>query len=262
MGVLNVTPDSFSDGGLALHPADAAERALAMEAEGADIIDIGAESTRPGAEPIDAAEEWKRLHPVFERLAGRLRVPISIDTYRSETARLALEHGAAIVNDVSGLSYDAGLGAVVAAHGAALVLMHTRGRSRDMYVEARYNDVAREVAEELQHSIERAINHGVSWDHLVIDPGLGFAKQAAHSFAALASLETFAALGRPVLAGPSRKSFLTAAAGKRPAAERDWATAAAVTAAVLGGAHIVRVHRVREMLEVVRVADAIRTHAS
>jgi dihydropteroate synthase len=262
MGVLNVTPDSFSDGGLALDPSDAVERALTLEAEGADIIDIGAESTRPGAEAVDAGEEWRRLHPLLEGLAGRLRVPISVDTYRADTARLALQHGAAIINDISGLGYDAGLGAVVAKHGAALVLMHTRGRSRDMYVEARYHDVAREIAEELQHSIARALKDGVSWDRLVIDPGLGFAKHAAHSFAALASLERFAALGRPVLAGPSRKSFLTAAVGKRPAADRDWATAAAVTAAVLAGAHIVRVHRVREMVEVVRVADAIRTHAS
>lgn len=262
MGVLNVTPDSFSDGGLALDPAAAIERVMAMESAGADIVDIGAESTRPGADALDATEEWQRLRPVLKGLAGRLRVPVSIDTYRAETARRALDEGVAIVNDISGLGYDSGLGPVVAARGAALVLMHTRGRSRDMYGKAQYGDVTTDVARELQRSIERAIGHGVRWDRLVIDPGLGFAKQAVHSFEALAATDRFASLGRPVLVGPSRKSFLTSATGARPADARDWATAAAVTAAVLGGAHIVRVHRVPEMVDVVRVADAIRDHAA
>jgi dihydropteroate synthase len=258
MGVLNVTPDSFSDGGEALDPARAIDRALALEAEGADIIDIGAESTRPGAAAVDAVEEWRRLRPVLKGLAPRLRIPISIDTYRADTARRALDEGVAIVNDISGLGYDAALGAIVAARGAALILMHTRGRSRDMYVEARYANVVRDVTRELQRRIERAVGAGVPLDRLVIDPGLGFAKKAAHSMTVLASLEAFAALGRPILSGPSRKSFLTSATGDRPAGDRDWATAAAVTASVLGGAHIVRVHRVAEMIEVARVADAVR----
>jgi dihydropteroate synthase len=261
MGVLNVTPDSFSDGGRALAAPRAIELALAMESDGADILDVGAESTRPGAAAIDEEEEWRRLRPVLKGLAGRLRIPLSIDTYRAVTARRALDEGAAMVNDISGLGYDAGLGAIVAARGAALVLMHTRGRSRDMYIEAHYDDAVSEIARELQRSIERAVGHGVPWDRLVIDPGLGFAKQAAHSLAALASTHYFAQLGRPVLVGPSRKSFLTAATGAQPAADRDWATAAAVTAAVLGGAHIVRVHRVAQMVQVVRVADAIRNAA-
>ena len=261
MGVLNVTPDSFSDGGLALDPEAGIARALAMESAGADIIDVGAESTRPGAAAIDAPDEWRRLRPVLKGLAGRLRVPLSIDTYRAETARRALDEGAAIINDISGLGYDAGLGSVVAARGAALVLMHTRGRSRDMYGEAQYGDVTTDVARDLQRSIERAIGYGVPWDRLMIDPGLGFAKHATHSFEALATTACFAALGRPVLVGPSRKSFLTSATGARPADQRDWATAAAVTVAVLGGAHIVRVHRVAEMVEVVRVADAVRNQA-
>jgi dihydropteroate synthase len=261
MGVLNVTPDSFSDGGLAFDPVAAIDRALAMESEGADLIDIGAESTRPGADAIDAAEEWRRLRPVLKGLARRLRLPVSIDTYRAETARRALDEGVAMVNDISGLGYDPGLGPVVAARGAALVLMHTRGRSRDMYGEARYGDVSNEVARELQRCVERAIGHGVPWDRLVIDPGLGFAKQAPHSFAALAATDRFASLGRPVLVGPSRKSFLTSATGALPADQRDWATAAAVTVAVLGGAHIMRVHRVAEMVQVVRVADMAREHA-
>jgi dihydropteroate synthase len=262
MGVLNVTPDSFSDGGRALDADRAVHLASAMEAAGADIIDIGAESTRPGAEPVDAAEEWRRLRPVLKALAGRLRAPLSIDTYRAETARRALDEGVAIVNDISALRYDAALGAVVAARGAALILMHTRGRSRDMYGEARYDNVVTDVARELQRGIERAVGSGVSFDRLIVDPGLGFAKQADHSFSALAGTHGFAALGRPLLIGPSRKSFLTSATGPVPAAERDWATAAAVTAAVLGGAHIVRVHRVAEMVQVVRVADRIRLHSA
>ena len=258
MGVLNVTPDSFSDGGVAFEPAAALDRALAIAAEGADILDVGAESTRPGAEPLDDEEEWRRLRPILKGLTVRLRIPISVDTYRAETARRALDAGAAMINDISGLEYDAGLGAVVATRRAALVLMHTRGRPREMYHEARYSDVVAEVGRELQRRVERAIGAGVTWDRLIVDPGLGFAKQAAHSFTALAALDTLAGLGRPLLVGPSRKSFLTLAAGARPAAERDWATAAAVTAAVLAGAHIVRVHRVAEMVQVVKVADAIR----
>jgi dihydropteroate synthase len=261
MGVLNVTPDSFSDGGLAADPGRAVDRALALEAEGADLLDIGGESTRPGAAPVDSAEEWRRLKPVLHGLAARLRVPISVDTYRAETARRAVDLGASIINDVSGLLYEPALGDVVAARGAALILMHTRGRSRDMYGQAQYRDVTSEIARELQRSVERAIGHGVPWDRLVVDPGFGFAKQAAHSMAVLARFDAFASLGRPILSGPSRKSFLTAATGPLPPQERDWPTAAAVTASILAGAHIVRVHRVAEMAQVVRVADAIRVAA-
>jgi dihydropteroate synthase len=261
MGVVNVTPDSFSDGGLALDPRHAIDLVQTMEAGGADIVDIGAESTRPSASAIDAAEEWRRLRPVLKGLAGRVRVPLSIDTYRADTARRAIDEGVAIVNDISGLGYDPGLGRIVAARGAALVLMHTRGRSRDMYDQARYSDVTTEVTRELQRSVERAVGCGIALERLIVDPGLGFAKRADHSLVALAFTERFAALGRPLLIGPSRKSFLTAATGDRPAGARDWATAAAVTAAVLAGAHIVRVHRVQEMVDVVRVADAIRASA-
>jgi dihydropteroate synthase len=274
MGVLNITPDSFSDGGVAFDPARAIELALRLEGEGADIIDIGAESTRPGAAAVDAEEEWRRLRPVLKALPHRLRVPVSIDTYKADVARRALDAGVAIVNDISGLSYDPRLGALVGSRGAALVLMHTRGRSSDMYRHANYDDVAVDVARELQRSLERAVGLGVAYDRLVLDPGLGFAKRAEHSFSALAGLDRLAALGRPLLVGPSRKSFLTAASGsharqprvgpgsgEQPAAERDWATAAAVTASVMAGAHIVRVHRVAEMVQVARVADAIRNAA-
>jgi dihydropteroate synthase len=261
MGVLNITPDSFSDGGVALDPARAIDLALAMEADGADIIDLGAESTRPGAAVVDAETEWARLRPVLKGLPQRVRVPISIDTYKAEVARRALDTGVAIVNDISGLGYDPGLGALVASRGAALVLMHTRGRSDDMYKQATYDDVTADVARELQRAVERAVGAGVAWDRLVLDPGLGFAKRAEHSFSVLAGLWRLASLGRPLLVGPSRKSFLSASAGADAAADRDWATAAAVTAAVLGGAHIVRVHRVGEMVQVARVADAVRDAA-
>lgn len=261
MGVLNLTPDSFSDGGQAFEPTRAIERALAIEAEGADLLDLGGESTRPGADPVDAAEEWRRVQPVLAPLAARLKIPISIDTYRAATAERALDAGAAIVNDISGLEYDPRLGAVVAAAGAALILMHTRGRSRDMYGLADYDDVVAEVARELEQRIDHAVALGIPRDRLVIDPGLGFAKKAPHSMTVLACLDSLAALGRPLLSAPSRKSFLTSATGPLPPHERDWATAAAVTASVLAGAHIVRVHRVAEMVHVVRVADAIRAAA-
>ena len=261
MGVLNVTPDSFSDGGQAFDPARAIERALMLEADGADLLDLGGESTRPGADTVGADEEWRRIQPVLHGLAGKLQIPISIDTYRAETAERALDGGAVVVNDISGLEYDARLGPVVAARGAALVLMHTRGRSRDMYQQAHYDDVLAEIARELQQRVDHAVTCGVMRDRIVIDPGFGFAKKAPHSMRALACLDQLAALGQPILSGPSRKSFLTAATGPLAPADRDWVTAAAVTASVLAGAHIVRVHRVAEMVQVVRVADGIRAAA-
>jgi dihydropteroate synthase len=258
MGVLNVTPDSFSDGGQAFDAAAAVDRALEIEAEGADILDIGAESTRPGATPLDHEEEWRRLRPVLKGLTARLTIPVSIDTYRAETARRALDAGVAIVNDISGLEYDPRLGGIVAERRTALVLIHTRGRPQDMYQLARYGDVTAEVSRDLQRRVERAVGCGIGWERLIVDPGLGFAKQAVHSLRLLATLDTLAGLGRPLLVGASRKSFLAAAAGQGRAADRDWATAAAVTASILAGAHIVRVHRIAELVQVVRVADALR----
>jgi len=261
MGILNVTPDSFAEPGPRTDPAQAAEDALRMEEDGADIIDIGGESTRPGAEAVLAAEELARVVPVLRRLQGRLRVPLSIDTYKAEVAEAALAEGAVIVNDISGLRYDPAVGKVAAARRAALVLMHTRGRSREMYREAAYGALASEVIAELQQSLEAAVAAGVPRERIVLDPGLGFAKHAAHSFELLARLADLTALDRPLLVGPSRKSFLKAALGDLPPGAREFGTAAAVTAAVLGGAHIVRVHAVREMCEVVRVADEIRRRA-
>jgi dihydropteroate synthase len=257
MGILNVTPDSFSDGGVRFDAGRAIEDGLRMIEDGADVLDVGGESTRPGAEPLGVTEELRRVLPVVERLATS-GVPVSIDTYKADVARAAIEAGAVIVNDVSGLLFDPGLGGVAAETGAAIVLMHNRGRSREMYQRAEYADVAGEISQELTAAIARATSAGVSREAIIIDPGIGFAKQAAHSYAALAHLGDFARLDRPVLSGPSRKSFLTDAIGPTPPAERDWGTAAAVTASVLLGAHLVRVHRVADMVSVVRVADRIR----
>ena len=259
MGILNVTPDSFAGG--VTDPGLAAALALRMEADGADIIDIGGESTRPGADPVPVADELARVIPVIERLQGRLRVPVSIDTYKAAVARAAVAAGASIVNDISGLGYDPTLGDVVARTGAGLVLMHTRGRSRDMYREAGYGDVAAEVSAELQQALERAEAAGVPRAQVVLDPGIGFAKRSDESRAVLVNLAVFAKLGRPLLVGPSRKSFLADGQTPLPPVERDWGTAAAVTVSVLGGAHIVRVHNVAAMVQVVRVADALRAPA-
>ena len=257
MGVVNVTPDSFSDGGRWRDPGRAAGHALALEAAGADLLDIGGESTRPGADPVPAAEELRRVVPVLERLAGQARAPVSVDTAKAEVARAAIDGGAAMVNDVSGLRRDPALIGVVASGRAALVVMHSRGASRDMYREACYADVGAEVARELRASVAAAVAGGVDRSRILIDPGLGFAKRAGQSYAALAALGRLAALDRPILVGPSRKSFLAGRADRGPG-DRDWATAAAVTAAILEGAHVVRVHRVGEMRRVAEVADRCR----
>ena len=261
MGVLNVTPDSFSDGGRLDDVDGAVAAGLRMVEDGADILDVGGESTRPGAEPLPEAEEMRRVLPVVERLARETDAPISIDTYKANVAREAIARGAVIVNDVSGLLYEPALGRVAAAAGTPLVLMHTRGRSRGMYELARYDDVMGEVAAELSQAIDRATASGVTRDAIVVDPGFGFAKRAEHSFEVLARLDELAALDRPILSGPSRKSFLKQAIGDREPRDREWGTAAAVTASILSGAHIVRVHNVRDMVDVVRVADRMRAAA-
>lgn len=261
MGILNVTPDSFADASPSFDSATAVDRALQMEEEGADILDIGGESTRPGTEPVTASEELSRVLPVVKALARRVRVPISLDTYRAEVARAAIAEGATIINDISGLRYEPQLAEVAAASRVALVLMHMRGRPKGMYQEAVYHDLMGEVVAELTASMAVAAAAGVASERVIVDPGVGFAKQPKHSYGVLARLSTLAsALDRPVLVGPSRKSFMRDALAGRPAPERDWGTAAAVTAAVLEGAHIVRVHAVGEMVQVVRVAEEIRRH--
>jgi dihydropteroate synthase len=259
MGILNVTADSFADAAPTPDAATAIERGIRMAADGADILDVGGESSRPGIDPGTAGEELARVVPVVRELARRLTLPISVDTYRAEVARAALGEGASIINDISGLRYEPALAGVVARSDAALILMHMRGRSKQMYAEAVYADVAAEVTAELRASPGVAAAAGVGLERIIVDPGLGFAKRPTDSYGVLARLpELAAALDRPVLVGPSRKSFLREAVGGRPAPERDWGTAAAVAAAVLLGAHMVRVHAVKEMVQVVKVAEELR----
>jgi dihydropteroate synthase len=260
VGILNITPDSFSDGGRRLDARQAIEDGCRMLEAGADILDVGGESTRPGAEPLAADEELRRVLPVVAGLAAKGAL-VSIDTYKAVVAREAMAAGAVIVNDVSGLQFEPELGGAVAAGGAAIVLMHNRGRSAEMYRAAVYADVPGEIAAELTAAMARAAAAGIRREAIIIDPGIGFSKQAQHSFAALAHLPSLASLDRPILSGPSRKSFLNEAIGSRAPGGREWGTAAAVAASVLLGAHMVRVHRVAEMVDVVRVADRIRAAA-
>ncbi len=258
MGVINVTPDSFSDGGRFIDPARALDIAQAMVAAGADLLDIGGESTRPGAQPVGAAEERARIVPALKAIAPNVSVPISIDTYKSDVAAAAIDEGATIINDISGFQFDPQLGPLAARRAVPAILMHSRGGPDTLHERTDYGDVVAEVLVELKMTISRAEDFGVARERLIIDPGLGFSKRAAHSMRVLAGMEHFAELGLPILMGPSRKSFLASATGPLAAEDRDWATTAAVTAAVLGGAHIVRVHNVGKMVHVVRVADMLR----
>jgi dihydropteroate synthase len=257
MGVLNVTPDSFSDGGLYLDPDRALARGLSLFEEGADIVDVGGESTRPGSGgPLDAQEEIRRVAPVIRGLRDRGAGLLSVDTTKAAVARAALDAGADLVNDVSGFSYDPGLAPLVGERRVPAVLMHLRGDFASMHRQPRYDDVMGEVAAELQEAVARGEAAGVSRDQVILDPGIGFAKDASHSLEAIRRLRELAVLDRPLLVGPSRKSFI----GKvldLPAGDRLLGTAAAVAACVLGGAHVVRVHDVKEMVQVVRLCDAI-----
>ncbi len=258
MGVLNVTPDSFSDGGLFYASRDAAiSHAIQMAEDGADIIDIGGLSTRPGSEPVSVQQETDRVAPVIEALSNRINVPVSIDTYRSEVARAALDAGASIVNDISGLRFDPAMAAAAASYGVPVVVMHIKGTPRDMQQHPEYEALVPEVMDYLREGIRIAEEAGIT--NIIIDPGIGFGKTYDHNLQLLASIGEFVKLGYPVLAGPSRKAFIGAILGGIPAQDRIWGTAAAVAACVLGGAHIVRVHDVKEMAQVVKVASAIRS---
>jgi dihydropteroate synthase len=257
MGILNVTPDSFSDGGKFLNLNESLPRGVRMVEEGADILDIGGESTRPGSEAVSLDEELNRVLPVVENLAARVNIPLSIDTTKAEVAERALEAGAGIVNDTSGLRDDPRMGAVVADHGAAVILMHRKGTPKVMQTAPRYDDLMCEIVAFLEESIRQTEKAGVGSDQIAVDPGIGFGKTLEHNLFLLRHLDEISVLGKPILIGPSRKSFL----GKilnLPVEERLEGTAAAVTAAVLAGAAILRVHDVKEMVRVVRVADAIR----
>ncbi len=253
MGVLNVTPDSFSDGGRFLDPDRAFARALEMEEQGADIIDIGAESTRPGSARISEAEEKRRLVPVLKRLRDKLAAPISVDTYKAGVAEQALKLGAEIINDPSGLTFDPQLARVVARHDAGLVLNHMRGTPETWAKLGPLPDPLAAILQDLEAAVHRAVRAGVDRARIVVDPGIGFGKRGEQNSEILARLGKLAQLKLPVLVGPSRKSFLA----QKTEEETRFATAAAVAAAILGGAHIVRVHDVRQMRAVAAVADAI-----
>ena len=261
MGVLNVTPDSFSDGGKYHQPEIAAEHALRLETAGADLLDIGGESTRPGAEETSDSEELDRLLPVLEGLRGRLKIPVSVDTRRSAVAELALRAGAQIINDVSGLRSDARMAEVAARHGVPLILMHMRGAPRTMQRGPFARDVLRDVAGGLRVSVAQARKAGVRQSQIILDPGIGFGKSHAQNYELIRKLSVFRELGYPLLIGTSRKGFLGATLARdgqpAPPEERLWGTAATVTASILGGVHIVRVHDVVEMVQVARVADCI-----
>jgi dihydropteroate synthase len=256
MGVVNVTPDSFSDGGRFLDKAAAVEHGLRLFEQGADIVDVGGESTRPGASPVGAEEERRRVVPVVEALRRQGGGLISVDTTKAEVARAAIAAGADLINDVSGLGFDAGMAPLAAELQVPLVVMHLRGSFETVHRQPSYRDVMGEVKAELRQVLDRATDAGVAVSNIIVDPGIGFAKDAGHSLEVLARLGELHFLGRPVLVGPSRKSFI----GKTlnlPVEARIWGTAAAVAAAVLGGAHIVRVHDVLEMVQVTRVCDAL-----
>lgn len=260
MGVLNVTPDSFSDGGQFFSFDDAVGRAGQMIADGADIIDIGGESTRPGSEFVSVEEELRRVIPIIEQLAARGSIPISIDTTKASVARVALEAGAEIVNDISGLRFDAAIADDVARADAGLILMHSRGTPKTMQQLPPVEDILDEVVSGLHESLAVALEHDVAPESIALDPGIGFGKTAGQNVEIIASLDHLVAEfdDYPILIGTSRKSFLGKLLNDAPADERLHGTIASVAAAVLKGAHIVRVHDVKATVEAVRVADAIR----
>ena len=261
MGVLNITPDSFSDGGKFFSLKKAVAAALAMQREGADILDIGAESTRPGSLGISAAQELARLLPVLEALRGILKIPVSVDTQKYTVAELAIAAGAEMLNDISGLKHDQRLAEVAARHKVPLILMHMRGTPQTMQHKPFARNVLRDVASGLRHSLAVAKRAEVPKSQIILDPGIGFGKSYAQNYELLANLPALAKLGFPLLVGTSRKGFLGATLGPKgqPLApdQRIWGSAATVAASILGGAHIIRVHDIREMAQVARVSDAI-----
>jgi dihydropteroate synthase len=256
MGVLNVTPDSFSDGGSYKDLQTAVDRALQMEDEGADIIDIGGESTRPFAPALSEQDEFERVIPVIERLAGRLSAPVSIDTYKSAVARAALLSGAEIVNDISSMTFDPGMVAVVQEMNPGLVLMHTRGRPDEMQLNTVYPDLVQEISFFFADVLRRADDAGISRNSMVLDPGIGFGKDVSGNLDILRRLGEFSTFGQPILVGTSRKSFIGAVLD-RQVEERMFGTAATVAVAMLNGADIVRVHDVRQMRDVAVMTRAI-----
>lgn len=259
-GILNITPDSFSDGGLYLDPEAAIGRAQELVDSGADLLDVGAESSRPGSDPVDAEEEWRRLEPVLSGLSSSLATPLSVDTTKLDVARRALELGAAAINDISGLRNDARLADLAAETGAGLVLMHMRGTPRTMQTDTRYDDLIGEVRAFLERSLSRAVEAGCRLEQVVLDPGIGFGKSTEGNLELLARLDAVAALGRPILVGPSRKTFIGQLLGLPPD-ERVEGTIGACVMALDRGAHIFRVHDVREVRRALEIAHLIRVAA-
>jgi dihydropteroate synthase len=259
MGILNVTPDSFSDGGRYVTPDAAVAHALSMVEQGADLLDIGAESSKPGAVPIDEEEERRRLIPIVRAVCRQTAIPVSIDTTKASIAEEALNVGAALINDISALRFDTHMADVVAKSGAGLILMHMHGTPQTMQQIAQYTDVVSEVRQFLQARLDAAKEAGIPPDRILLDPGIGFGKNCQHNAALLSQLDAFHTLGRPIVVGVSRKSFI----GKildRPIHERLMGTAAAVAVAVMKGARIVRVHDVAPIRDVVRMVEAMRSH--
>jgi dihydropteroate synthase len=259
MGVLNVTPDSFSDGGRFFSTKRAIAHALQMQHDGADILDIGGESTRPGSEGISAEEELRRVLPVLRALRGRLRIPISIDTQKAVVAEAAVAAGAKILNDVSALRSDPALADIVRRHRLPIILMRMRGVPRTMQKRPFARNVVQDVTQGLREAVQRARRAGIPRSQIILDPGIGFGKSFGQNFELLARLPELAKLGSPLLVGTSRKTFIGVALGSTekpvPPGERLWGTAATVAAAIFGGAHIVRVHDVKEMRDVVQMCD-------
>ncbi|GAQ94790.1 dihydropteroate synthase [Thermodesulfovibrio aggregans] len=258
MGILNVTPDSFFDGGRYFNLQKAVDHAFRLIDEGADILDIGGESTRPGAEPVSIDEELRRVIPVIEALTKRISIPISIDTYKARVAEEAIQAGATIVNDISGLRFDPEMPSVVSKYRVPVVIMHIKGTPKDMQKNPHYEALIPEIIEYLRKSIVIAKQAGVDENMIIIDPGIGFGKLPEHNLQIIKNLREFSNLGKPILIGVSRKSFIGKILNDAPPDERLEGTAAAVAASVLNGANIVRVHDVGFMAKVVKVADAVK----
>ena len=259
MGVLNVTPDSFTDGGLFFSRDSAVERGLRLVEEGANIIDVGGESTRPGSEPLGYEEEVRRIIPVIDALAKRIRVPISIDTYKADVARRALDAGASIINDISGLRFDPAMAKVAAHYRVPIVLMHIKGTPKNMQVNPHYDALIPEIVDYLRISVRLAVDSGVGEEMIIVDPGIGFGKTFEHNLEILRDLREFTLLQKLLLVGPSRKAFIGKILDNASSSERMEGTAAAVAISIMNGANIVRVHDVKEMVKVARVADAIKS---
>jgi dihydropteroate synthase len=257
MGILNVTPDSFYDGGRYARAEAAVQRALQMVQDGADIVDIGGESTRPGSQPVPEEEELRRVLPVIEAVRGQVDVPISIDTTKSRVAERALQAGACMVNDISGLGFDPRMAEVVARHGALCCVMHIQGTPQTMQQNPQYEDVVRDISRYFEERLALAERAGIPRENIWLDPGIGFGKTVEHNLEILRRLREFTAFGLPILIGTSRKSFIGKILGDLPPEERLEGTAATVAIAIMNGANAVRVHDVREMVRIARMTDAV-----